>query len=478
MVFSSVIFLFCFLPVCLIGYYLLDKKFRNFFLLILSVLFYAWGEPKFVFVMLASVFVNWAFGLVTSRFKERGDLNAAKMTIGVMVAFNIILFFIFKYLNWTISNIDKIFGDIIPQTHILLPIGISFFTFQAMSYVFDIYRGKGKAQKNPLNTALYITLFPQLIAGPIVRYETVSEQINNRSFNLDDFSLGIKRFIIGLAKKVIIANTVAIIADKAFDPAGIQNLTMLMAWLGVISYILQIYFDFSGYSDMAIGLGLMFGFHFNENFNYPYISKSITEFWRRWHISLGSWFRDYVYFPLGGSRVEKKSRLVFNLFVVWTLTGIWHGASWNFVFWGLFYFALLTFEKLTGMPKKLSEKGGLFPHLYRIFTLLCVMFGWVFFRAEGLKNGVKYVAAMIGLYGNPVWGELDKFLLYDHLIIFIVSILASIPIYDTVVKRIFVKFNNSLSLNIAYQCWISLVFIMSISCIIFSSYNPFIYFNF
>jgi alginate O-acetyltransferase complex protein AlgI len=347
-----------------------------------------------------------------------------------------------------------------------------------MSYVFDIYRGKGKAQKNPLNTALYITLFPQLIAGPIVRYETVAAQINSRSFNLDDFSLGVKRFIIGLAKKVIIANTVAVIADKAFDPAGIQNLTMLMAWLGAISYAIQIYFDFSGYSDMAIGLGLMFGFHFDENFNYPYIAKSITEFWRRWHISLGSWFRDYVYFPLGGSRVEKKSRLVFNLFVVWTLTGIWHGASWSFVFWGLFYFALLTFEKLSGIPKKLSEKGGLFPQIYRIFTLLCVLLGWVFFRAEGLKNGARYVAAMIGLYGNPFSGELDKFLLFDHLVVFIISILASIPIYDKIVKRIPANFDDTLSVNIACQCWIALIFIMSVSCIVFSSYNPFIYFNF
>jgi D-alanyl-lipoteichoic acid acyltransferase DltB (MBOAT superfamily) len=349
-----------------------------------------------------------------------------------------------------------------------------------MSYVIDIYRGKGKVQKNPLNAALYITLFPQLIAGPIVRYETIAGQINHRSFNLDDFSLGVKRFIIGLSKKVIIANTVAIIADRAFNPAGVSDLTILMAWLGIISYTLQIYFDFSGYSDMAIGLGLMFGFYFNENFDYPYISKSVTEFWRRWHISLGMWFRDYVYFPLGGSRVEKKSRLVFNLFIVWILTGIWHGASWNFIFWGFFYFVLLTFEKISGIPKKLEEKGGIFPQLYRIFTIFCVMLGWIFFRADGLKNGAKYVFAMFGGNGKAgIAGELAKFLLWDGFVILIAGIIACIPIVRLVKEKLpSMGYGVSGRLKTAKQLVISALFIICISYLAVSSYNPFIYFNF
>ncbi|MDR2864906.1 MAG: MBOAT family protein [Spirochaetaceae bacterium] len=348
--------------------------------------------------MLFSIAINWLFGLLV--YKYKANKKTAKTMFVFAIIFNVALLFVFKYLNFSIKNINRVFDNIIPQANIILPIGISFFTFQALSYVIDVYRGKGEAQKNPLNTALYIALFPQLIAGPIVRYETIAKEIDSRTFNIDDFSRGVRRFIIGLSKKVIIANTVAIIADSAFNMPDLSQLTVLMAWLGIIAYTLQIYFDFSGYSDMAIGLGLMFGFHFNENFNYPYISKSVTEFWRRWHISLGTWFRDYIYFPLGGSRVKTKQRLVLNLFVVWMLTGVWHGANWNFVFWGFFYFVLLAFEKLSALPEKL-EHSFIGAQVYRVFTLFFVMFGWVFFRANGFKNAVKYTVVLIG-WGNEL----------------------------------------------------------------------------
>ena len=320
MVFSSTIFLFFFFPITLLGYYIIHPKFKNTFLLLMSLIFYAWGEPKFVFVMLFSIFINYLFGLLVDKFRKRKKIVYSIITI--FVIFNVSIFFIYKYLDFAITNINLLFGSNLPLANIILPIGISFYTFQAMSYVLDVYREKGEVQKNPLNVALYTMLFPQLIAGPIVRYETVSYDIKHRVETFDDFSIGIKRFIIGLSKKVIISNSLALVADKAFSYTDYSQLSVGLAWLGALAYSLQIFYDFSGYSDMAIGLGKMFGFHFDENFDYPYISQSVSEFWRRWHISLGTWFRDYVYFPLGGSRVKKKSRLIFNLFVVWFLTEV------------------------------------------------------------------------------------------------------------------------------------------------------------
>ena len=474
MVFSSTIFLFFFLPITLIGYYLINPKLRNIFLLLVSIFFYAWGEPKFVFIMMFSIFINYIFGLMVDKYREFKKI--AKIFITLMVIFNICIFFIFKYLNFTIKNLNNLFGSGIPQTNILLPIGISFFTFQAMSYVFDVYQNNGKVQKNPLNVALYVMLFPQLIAGPIVRYETVSIAINSRKETLDDFCEGVKRFIMGLGKKVILSNSLAIIADKAFSYSDLSQLSIGMAWLGALAYSLQILFDFSGYSDMAIGLGKMFGFHFDENFNYPYIAKSISEFWRRWHISLSTWFRDYVYFPLGGSRVEKKSRLVFNLFVVWLLTGIWHGASWNFVIWGLFYFVILVFEKLTGIPN--GFKSMVPRQLYRIFTLLCILFGWVIFRANSLGYSVGYMKSMFGLNGNPLLDNMSSFLLQENYVVIIISIVLCLPIAkkikilcDTYVVT------NAIVAVLTPALYIGL-FIISISYILNSSYNPFIYFNF
>ncbi len=481
MLFSQTAFLFMFLPVCLIGYYLIDRRFKNYFLLAMSILFYAWGEPKFIFIMIGSIFVNYGFGLAVDKF--RNNRIVSRILIALMVAFNLSIFFVYKYLNFTISNINSIFGVDLVMTNFVLPIGISFYTFQAMSYVLDVYRGRGQVQKNPLNVMLYIMLFPQLIAGPIVRYETVALEINNRKETLNDFVTGLGRFVFGLGKKLIISNAVAVIADKAFNIGDFSELSVTAAWIGAICYSLQIYFDFSGYSDMAIGLGLMFGFHFEENFNYPYISSTVSEFWRRWHISLGSWFRDYVYFPLGGSRVKSKFRLVFNLFVVWGLTGIWHGANWTFIAWGLFYFVLLAFEKLTGIGKKM-EKYKLLSVIYRIFTLLCVVFGWVLFRANNITEAAKYILSMFGVLGNPLTDSNMMYYLGQYSLLIVVAIVLSTPVIPHIKSKITKFVDNtgkkSLScvIDIAGKLIVISCAVVAISYATSVSFNPFIYFNF
>lgn len=475
MVFSSTIFLFFFLPLTLMGYYILPRKGRNTFLLLVSLFFYAWGEPNFILVMLFSIFMNYIFGLLVDKYRK--IKNVSYLILTIMTIFNISVFFIYKYLDFAISNVNHFLGFNIPLSNIILPIGISFFTFQAMSYVIDVYREHGKVQKNPFNVALYITFFPQLIAGPIVRYETICDSIDGRKESLDDFAEGVKRFILGLSKKVILSNSLAIIADKAYGYSDYSQLSVGLSWLGAISYSLQILFDFSGYSDMAIGLGKMFGFHFNENFNYPYISRTISEFWRRWHISLGTWFRDYVYFPLGGSRVKKKSRLIFNLFIVWLLTGIWHGANWNYIIWGLFYFVLITFEKIFKVEAKL--KNIVTKELYRGFTLLCILFGWVLFRANNINQAISYIKSMLSLNNNPLSDEVNLFLLRDNFIILVIAIIFCIPLTKLINKIIKKKsalfdYYNTLSTPIIYI----VLFIIDIAYILNSSYNPFIYFNF
>ena len=357
------------------------RTYKNLVLLAFSILFYAWGEPAFVLVMILSIIANYAFGRLIDKYRKKD-----KVFLWLSVIFNLGILFIFKYLCFTLQNIGWLINKDFSSIKIALPIGISFFTFQAMSYVIDVYKKKVKVQKSLFNLGLYISLFPQLIAGPIVRYETIAKEIENRYENYDDFAEGTVRFIQGLAKKVIIANQVALVADAAFE-TPINELSTAFAWLGAIAYTLQIYFDFSGYSDMAIGLGRMFGFHFLENFNYPYMASSITDFWRRWHISLSSWFRDYVYFPLGGSRVDSKSSHIFNLFVVWLLTGIWHGANWTFIAWGLFYFILLVIEKQTGLDKKKAWWG-------HIYTMFFVILAWVLFRATNITNAYEYIKVL------------------------------------------------------------------------------------
>ena len=371
------------------------RTYKNLVLLAFSNLFYAWGEPAFILVMIFSIITNYTFGRLIDKYR-----NKDKLLLWLSVVFNLGILFIFKYLCFTLNNIGWLLNKDFSSIKIALPIGISFFTFQAMSYVIDVYKKKVEVQKNLFNLGLYISLFPQLIAGPIVRYETISKEIEDRNENFDDFAEGTIRFIQGLAKKVIIANQVALVADAAFE-TPMNELSTAFAWLGAIAYTLQIYFDFSGYSDMAIGLGRMFGFHFLENFNYPYMASSITDFWRRWHISLSSWFRDYVYFPLGGSRVDSKARHIFNLFAVWLLTGIWHGANWTFIAWGLFYFVLLVIEKQTGLDKKKAWWG-------HIHTMFFVIIAWVLFRATNIGFAYEYVKVMFVENG----ASLDCFWLY------------------------------------------------------------------
>ena len=464
MVFSTTTFLFLFLPAVLIAYYIpfvrKRRKLSNFILTAASIFFYAWGEPVYVLLMLFSILMNWAFGLIVSK---NSGTKKAKAAVALSAVINISILFVFKYLTFILKNFNLLFNKNIDTLEIALPIGISFFTFQAMSYVIDVYRGRGSAQKNPLNVALYISFFPQLIAGPIVRYETVAEEIMNRRENYDDFSSGAYRFAVGLCKKVILANNLAAVADLAFAS---EKPSVVMAWTGAIAYTLQIYFDFSGYSEMAIGLGRMFGFHFLENFNYPYVSKSITDFWRRWHMSLGTWFRDYVYIPLGGSRVDTKARLVFNLFVTWALTGIWHGANWTFLAWGLLYFVLLTVEKLT----KFHEKIGGFGHIY---TMLFVILGWVLFRADSISAAGSYMGAMFGLTSNGLCDDLILTYLSYNKVYFIFGILACFPIQKLIKPKINEKLYNVLSAIV-----LAVLFVISISFMVKGSYNPFIYFNF
>lgn len=471
--FSSLPFLIVFLPVVLFGYFVVLRKWRvaqNVFLLLASLVFYAWGEPKFVFVMIGSILFNWLMGLLIDR---RRDKKAAKALVALDVAGNLGLLFVFKYLMFTLNNINSLFGTSLTVPTITLPIGISFFTFQAMSYVLDVYRGDGKVQKNPLYVGLYISLFPQLIAGPIVRYQTVAEEIENRRETWTDFSDGVVRFMVGFLKKVLLANTMGLIADGIFDSA--EPVSAAASWLGLIAYTLQIYYDFAGYSDMGIGLGRMFGFHFLENFDYPYISTSITEFWRRWHISLGTWFRDYVYIPLGGSRV-KKPRLVFNLFVVWALTGIWHGANWTFVVWGLLYFVLLTFEKLTGVEKKLKSKAWL-PLKY-IYTMVFVCLGWLVFRAESLGDALAYFKTMLGI-GTTTVDDTFVFYVTNYLVLLLAAAVFAVPVAPWLRKK-----TDRLSkapkavCDVAYTVMLFALFLVSISYIVKGSYNPFIYFNF
>ncbi|MBO7683300.1 MAG: MBOAT family protein, partial [Kiritimatiellae bacterium] len=394
MLFTSIEFLFLFLPLTLAVYFVLPLRWglKNAWLLAASLLFYAWGEPTFVFVMLGSIAFNYVAALVVDA--ARGRRGAAGAALAAAVAGNLAVIGLWKYANFATATLRAWFPSLrgaVPQTSFLLPIGISFFTFQALSYVVDVARGDVKVQRNPLRLALYIALFPQLIAGPIVRYSTVCGQIESRRTTPDMFGRGVLRFLYGFNKKMLLANLFASVADRAF---GMPDPGCGMAWLGAAAYTLQIFFDFSGYSDMAIGLGLVFGFRFLENFDYPYVSKTVTEFWRRWHMSLGSWFRDYVYFPLGGSRVGR-ARLVANLAVVWTLTGVWHGANWTFILWGALYGVLITAEKLADLPRRV-DANPLLRAVYQPFTLLAVVLGWVLFRSADLPAAGAYLKAMFG----------------------------------------------------------------------------------
>ncbi|MGI5892419.1 MAG: MBOAT family O-acyltransferase [Bacillota bacterium] len=469
MLFSSTTFIFCFLPIVMFVYFIILAKapilVKNAFLLASSLFFYAWGEPKFVLVVIASMLFNWLAGVLVNKWRDNRKLT--NLIIVLILLFNGGLLFIYKYLTFTLTTISQVTGATFTIPQIVLPIGISFFTFQAISYVLDVRKGIVEVQKNPLYLMLYISLFPHSIAGPIVRYKTIAEQIKERKPRFDDLSYGISRFIVGLSKKTLIADNMAIVADKAFA-LGASDLSMSFAWLGALAFMFQIYFDFSGYSDMAIGLARIFGFRFDENFNYPYIAKSISGFWRRWHISLSSWMRDYIYFPLGGSRVKSHFRLIFNLLMVWMFTGIWHGANWTFLLWGIFYFVFITIEKVTGFEQKMPS---IWQHVY---TLIVVLFGWVLFRAADLSQAVSYIQTMLGLSGNIPIDKYTLFYLKEYGIFYIIGALASLPIIPAIRKKI----TNIRILNIPLTVILLSLFIFSVSFIIKGNYNPFIYFKF
>lgn len=468
MVFSSTVFLFLFLPVVIAVYYnpIIKKRgFRNIVLLLASLFFYGWGEPVFVFLMILSIIMNWAFGLMVDGMRKKGSTRGMKLGMILSVVYNLGLMFIFKYLTFVTKNISYLIHNDSIVVNIALPIGISFFTFQLMSYVFDVYYGTAKVQRNILYVGLYVSMFPQLIAGPIVRYETVADEIENRVENKEEFAEGFGRFVVGLGKKILISNYVGKIADIAFATEG--GMSVAMAWLGAIAYTLQIYFDFSGYSDMAIGLGRMFGFHFLENFNFPYISKSITEFWRRWHITLSTWFRDYVYIPLGGNRVSK-GRHIWNIFVVWFLTGVWHGANWTFICWGLLYFVLLMFEKLTGFHKK----NGWYMHVY---TMFFVIIGWVLFRADSITAAGSYMGNMFGIGATGFIDGTFIDCIKNSAVVLVAAVIFSFP----VVKKVGELLESRQTLkNVLASVYMVAVFIAALLICIKATYNPFIYLNF
>ncbi len=469
MVFSSIIFLYYFLPITILIYYITPKCGKNLVFLLASLFFYAWGEPVYVFLMLFSILINYFIGLgLTSVNVHR------KKVLVIGCIFNLALIGVFKYTGFTLTNLSYVLSINLPIPEIALPLGISFFTFQAMSYLFDVYRNEAKPQKSPWALALYITAFPQLVAGPIVRYTSIMEQIHGRKHTLDGMAEGVKRFTIGLAKKVLLANPLGQMVDSIFVFQG-ADLSFTTAWIGAIAYALQIYFDFSGYSDMAIGLGKMFGFRFEENFRYPYISTSISEFWRRWHISLGSWFRDYVYIPLGGNR-QGTMQMVRNLFIVWFLTGLWHGASWVFVIWGLYYGCFIMVEKL------LQEKIRRIPKVVmRLYTVLVIIIGWVFFRSDSLSGAISYLSAMFGLGPGAFCDSVARLYLHDQGILFVVAIIGCTPYVAQWFQRAFGqerKLGYQLVQTVTMAMGVCVLLYVCTICLVNSVYNPFIYFRF
>ena len=466
MLFSSIPFLYYFLPLVLLFYFAVPKALKNTVLLLFSLAFYAWGEPMYVFLMIATVGANYLLGLLIEKFRGR---ILSKIFVILSVALSLGVLGYFKYADFFIENFNAVTGLSVKLLGIALPIGISFYTFQILSYTVDVYRGDVSAQKNPITLGAYISLFPQLIAGPIVRYSDVEKQLNERTHSFDKFSLGVRRFIFGLSKKIILANTLGELCE-AFHMANDKS--VLFYWLFVISYMLQIYFDFSGYSDMAIGLGKMLGFDFMENFRYPFISRSVSEFWRRWHISLGSWFRDYVYIPMGGNRV-RKLRLLVNIFTVWFLTGFWHGAEWNFIIWGIYFAVLLLAEKY--FLSKYLEKTKILSHLYVLFL---VAISFAIFSAKGLREAFSTVGGMFGAGSIPFISKGFIYNLRSYGLILVISMLASTPL--------FVKITEKLSSNRKAKTVIDILEIPVLLLLLFivtsyladGSFNPFLYFRF
>lgn len=468
MLFSSIVFLFTFLPAVMILYYLLPVRFRNVILLLASLVFYAWGEPVYLFLMLLSILFNYFSGLDIARNLQ--DKRAAKQSLVFNLIINLAVLGFFKYEGFVLDTLNGILPVHISYHALPLPIGISFYTFQILSYIIDVYRGNVKVQTNLPNFALYVTMFPQLIAGPIVQYADVDEQLASREVSWTKFGEGSMYFIRGLAKKVLLANTSGMIFTEVSGLAK-GNIAVMTAWLGAFAYMFQIYFDFSGYSDMAIGLGKMFGFEFNMNFNYPYVSKSITEFWCRWHISLSSWFRDYVYIPLGGNRVSKIKHIR-NLLIVWFLTGLWHGAAWNFVAWGLYYGVILIIEKYLLSPV-LDRLPDVVRHIY---SIVLVVIGWVLFFSSSFGQAADYIRVMFGAGAHGFADRESMYLLTSNLILWLILIFGSTTLvhfrYEHMLRS--KKWNTTIINSVVYAA----LFIVCIAYLVTETYNPFLYFRF
>lgn len=462
MVFTSISFIYYFLPLLLIFYFVVPKKFRNIILLMFSVLFYFYGEPKYILLMLIEVLISYVVGLLIDKYKSKNIL-----IIGIFI--HVLLFGIFKYFNFVIINVNNLFHSNLNLLNVVLPIGISFYTFQIISYEIDVYNKKVNVQNNILKYFLYVFLFPQLIAGPIVRYQDVNNEIDNRNVTFEMFANGLRRFIIGLSKKVIIANNLGELCNIYLN---LGDKSVLFTWIFAISYMLQIYFDFSGYSDIAIGLGKMLGFNFPENFNYPYMAKSITDFWRRWHMTLSSWFRDYVYIPLGGNKkgVLKQIR---NILIVWSLTGLWHGASWNFIVWGLYFGILLILEKF--ILKKYFSNVPKF--IKGIYTLLLVMISFVIFQGDNLSNDFNIIKGLFGLNGKLFINNVTLYYLKGYVLFIVLGVISS----TNYVKNLVIKISNGKGkkiINILEPIYLLILLIIVTMYLIDSSYNPFLYFRF
>lgn len=476
MVFSSIPFLFFFLPIVLIFYYLAPRRLKNAILLLFSLIFYAWGEPVYVLLMIGSIVANFWFGLRLDRARRTASSQPAKTWLIVSIIFNVSLLGFFKYADFLISNVNTLTNSEIGRIGLPLPIGISFYTFQIMSYVIDLYRGKVWVQTSIIDLGAYVALFPQLIAGPIVRIRDVAEALRSRKENVSDFAEGVSRFVTGLAKKVLFANAIGVVWSE-IQAMPFSSLSTFTAWLGILAFSFQIYFDFSAYSDMAIGLGLMFGFRFLENFNYPYIATSITDFWRRWHISLSSWFREYVYIPLGGNR-KGLGRQIINLFVVWLLTGLWHGASWNFVLWGLYFFILLMIEKAF-LLKWLQRLPAVIGHIY---TLFFVVISWVIFSFERMTDVASYLSSMFGLNGQPAIDNVARYHLLSNLALLLILAIASTPLPKMLFTSLQTRFQEKPIPDAAFFTLrlLSIVALLVLvnAHLVDAGFNPFLYFRF
>ena len=474
MVFSSLVFLFRFLPCALGVYYLVPRHLKNTVLFFSSLIFYAWGEPVYVLLMLFSTVVDYVHGRLVHSFKRQGRLGRAKICVASSAVINLGLLAFFKYSGFFAENVDRLFGLQLNVPEVLLPLGISFYTFQTMSYTIDVYRGEAQIQRNIIDFGAYVAMFPQLIAGPIVRYKTIGYQLRERRESVDQFAVGIRRFVTGLGKKVLLANNIGLVWDQ-IQAMEAANASVLGQWVGIFAFAFQIYFDFSGYSDMAIGLGHMMGFTIDENFNYPYESKSITEFWRRWHISLGTWFKEYVYIPLGGNR-KGIVRQIFNISLVWLLTGLWHGASWNFVLWGVYFGCLLIFEKLF-LLKWLGHLPG---WTSRIYALSAVLVGWVIFAFDSYEKGLGYLRGMVGLGGLALYNDASAYLLYTNGLLLAILMAGCTHWPKKLALRLLEHpfFQRTVPLAMAENLWLVGIFILCAAYLVDASYNPFLYFRF